>query len=114
MPEYFVVANSFAAPFFSDQDSSYIKGKNPEDAMRKFAARYKHPAGLYSANLYLNADSYHKGDKQLVQWLCNHEIGKQKATKKLGAYSYLGHAPGKFEIDGKMVVIEDPKGGQIV
>jgi hypothetical protein len=114
MPEYFIVSHSFAAPFFSDEDTSYISGQSPEKAMVKFVARYKHPAGLYSASLYLNADSYHKGGKELVRWLCNHEIEKQEITKDKGSYSYLGHDAGKFEINGELHVIRNPKGGRIV
>lgn len=114
MKEYFVISNSFAAPFFSDQGTGYVKGTIPSTTLLEFVNNYKHPAGLYSANLYESADSYHKGDKQLLQWLCNHEIGKQEATKTIkGGYSYLGHEPGRFEIDRKEYVIPNPKGGRI-
>ena len=113
MAEYFIVSNSFAAPFFSDQGTGYVEGESPEDAMDQFVLGYNHPAGLYSANLYSSADSYHKGDKELLQWLCNHEIGKKEATKDIGGYSYLGHEPGRFEINRKEYVIPDPKDGRI-
>ncbi len=67
--EYFVVANSFAAPFVSDTSTSYIKGTSPENAMSRFIELYKHPAKLYAANLYKNADDYHKGKTPLAQFI---------------------------------------------
>ena len=60
MAEYFVVANSFAAPLISDQSTEYVQGESPADALERFAAEYKHPAGLYAAALYESADAYHK------------------------------------------------------
>jgi hypothetical protein len=52
MNEYFVIANSFAAPFFSDTSSEYVKSENPQEAILKFVKKYKHPCGLYAAVLY--------------------------------------------------------------
>ena len=77
MKEYFIVSNSFAAPFFSDTDEHYIKGKNPKDAMTRFRKGYKHPAGLYAANLYLNADAYHKKKDPLFKWCSKEAENKQ-------------------------------------
>src|SRR5690242_1346074 len=114
MAEYFVAAESFAAPFVSDRSESYVTGDTPEEALKAFAEGYKHPAGLYSAALYANADAYHKSAPQLARWLCNHEIEKQKITKPLGAYSYLGHGPGDFEIDRVRYKVDNPRGGQLV
>jgi hypothetical protein len=115
MREYFILSNSFAAPFFSDQGTSYIMAENPADALNSFVASYKHPCGLYSANCYESADAYHKGDKQLAQWLCNVELGKQRLTKDLpGGYSIMGHGPGEFEINHERHVVENPKEGRVV
>ena len=63
MPEYFVVANSFAAPFFSDTSEEYAKGETPQAAMVKFRKRYDHPAGLFAALLFKNADACYKKKK---------------------------------------------------
>lgn len=112
--EYFIVANSFAAPFFSDRSNEYIKARNPKEALKKFAAQYKHPCGLYCANCYASADDYHKGKDFLAQWLSNHEQAKQKATKDLGGYSYLGERPGKFKINEDWIEVENPKAGSVV
>lgn len=68
MKEYFFFANSNAAPFFSDESTGYIKGKNPEDALQKFRRRYKHPCGLFFAAIYESADAFHKRKKALVMW----------------------------------------------
>lgn len=114
MNEYFIVAESFAAPFVSDRSEQFVIHDTPESALSCFAETYKHPAGLYSANCYASADAYHKGEDPLVRWLCNHEIEKQKITKPLGAYSYLGHGPGDFEINRVRYKIDNPKGGQII
>ncbi len=113
MKEYFIMANSFAASFFSDQSDAYVKAPSPEKALEKFAENYKHPAGLYAAACYSSADAERKGKKPLARWMCNHEQEKQKLTTG-NCYSYLGNAPGDFEIDGKRVIVPNPKGGSIV
>lgn len=71
MPEYFVFANSFAAPFFSDPSTGYTTGDTPQDGLRSFVASYNHPCGLYAAMLYVSADAYHKGHDPLGRWLSN-------------------------------------------
>ena len=114
MREFFIVANSFSAPFVSDQSTEFLFHDSPETALECFASMYKHPAGLYAAECYESANAYHKGDKPLARWLCNHEAEKQRLTKDLGSYSYLGHGPGEFEINGVRHTVEDPKGGRIV
>jgi hypothetical protein len=112
--EYFIVANSFAAPFFSDDSTAFVKAASPVEALRKFAANYKHPAGLYAAIAFASADAYHKREKPLAKWLSNHERAKIRATKDKGSYSYLGHGPGSFEVDGKAITVADPKAGDVV
>lgn len=114
MTEFFIYANSFAAPFFSDTDTVYQEGESAADALERFAAAYKHPAGLYAAIAYESADAYHKGAKPLATWLCNHEQAKQRLTDRPGGYSYMGHGPGDFEIDGERHLVENPKAGSVV
>lgn len=79
MPEYFVVANSKAAPFASDQSTTYVIGETPQEALRKFVMDYSHPCGLYSANLYESADAYHKSRPPLTRFrtpeALSHDIG---------------------------------------
>jgi hypothetical protein len=111
--EYFITTNSFAAPFFSDSGDCFQKANTPEEALKKVANAYTHPAGLYAAVCYASAEDYHKNRKPLAKWICNHELEKQKITKG-GCHSYLGHAPGDFEIDGKRHKIANPKGGKVV
>ena len=43
MKEYFIRANSFAAPFFSDSSSAFEKAETVEDALNNFARKYKNP-----------------------------------------------------------------------
>src|ERR1700722_8877548 len=52
LSEFFVVSESNAAPFFSDTGHHYVEGDGAENAMHAFVAAYKHPCGLYAANLY--------------------------------------------------------------
>jgi hypothetical protein len=113
--EFFIQANSFAAPFFSDTSWEFVTAETPEAALESFAANYEHPCGLYAAACYESADAYHKNPREpLARWLCNHEIEKQRLTKDLKGYSILGHEPGRFEINGKMHVVQNPKAGRLV
>jgi len=114
MTEYFVVTTSFAAPFFSDEDERFVDADSPEAALEKVAREYKHPAGLYAALCYADANAKAKREKPLAKWLCNHEIEKMRLTADKGAYSYFGHETGHFDIDGKRHVVENPKEGRVV
>jgi hypothetical protein len=115
LTEYFIVANSFAAPFVSDQSTGFASADSPAEALRRFAGAYRHPAGLYAAVAYTSAEAYHKGQKPLAQWLCNHEQAKRRlSADSKGGYSYLGHGPGSFEINGKAHTVEHPKQGSVV
>jgi hypothetical protein len=114
MPEYFIMATSFAAPFFSDTSDGYVTAETPEAALERFAADYRHPCGLYAAVCYASADAYHKGETPLARWLSNHELAIQRLKPKGSGYGYLGHGPGDFEIDGVRHRIEDPKGGRVL
>lgn len=114
MPEFFIRAESFAAPFFSDSSTKFVEATTPEDALMLFAGSYSHPCGLYAADAYESADAYHKGAGPLARWLCNHEQAKRRLTDGLGAYSYYGDAPGRFRIGEEWHTIPDPKGGSVV
>lgn len=114
MPRYFIVAHSFAAPFCSDTSTQFRGGPTPQQTLEAFAASYKHPSGLYAAALYADANAYHEGDTPLAKWLSNHEQAKQAATKGKEAYEYKPWAAGQFEIDGKPIEVENPKGGSLV
>ena len=109
MKEYFVVANSFAAPFFSYKTTGFVEGATPQSALLSYAESYTHPAGLYAAAIYDSATAYHKQETPLARWLSNHAVFMQG---KLG--SIRGIAPGKVEIDGTAHTIENPKKGAIV
>lgn len=114
MREFFIFANSFAAPFFSDTSDKFVTAETAAEALEKFAADYKHPAGLYAAVAYESADAFHKGGESLAKWLCNHEIEKERLTANLGSFSYRGDGPGHFEINGVAHVIKNPKQGRVV
>jgi len=108
MKEYFVVTNSFAAPFISDQGTRFVEAHNPNAALRRVAKEYKHPAGLYAADCYESADAYHKNEPRLARWLSN------KAQACEGATSLYSDGPEKVEIDGEWREIPDPKNGRVV
>lgn len=112
--EFYIETTSFAAPFFSDQGYRYMMAETPAEALEKTALAYQHPAGLYAAAAYTSADAKNKGEKPLATWLCNHEIARAEITRDMPAHSYLGEAPGKFSIDGKPYVIDNPKGGRVM
>lgn len=109
MKEFFIVANSFAAPFVSDTSTGFVKGETPELALLSFVGGYSHPCGLYSAALYTDANTYHKGEAPLARWLSNHAIFMQDK-----AGSIMCISPGKVEINGEMYLIENPRGGRII
>lgn len=116
MQEFFIVANSFAAPFCSDQSTHFMAAKTPLVALEKFAEQYKHPAGLYSAACYESSDDYHKGKKFLASWLSNHarqlEEAKDSMMKTQGCAVTRSNGPGQVEVDGKAIAIKDPKKGR--
>src|SRR5271166_2045269 len=112
--EYFIVANSFAAPFFSDTSESFEEADSPKKALELFIARYSHPARLYAADCYASATDYHKDKPALARWLCNHEIARQKAIKLKNICTYESIKPGRFKANGKLVVVDDPFGGKFV
>lgn len=108
MTEWFIVANSFAAPFCSDQSTGFVAATNPRAALLQFAAAYRHPAGLYAADCFASADGYHKGAKPLARWLSNHAAAVAKAT------CVRSDEPGHLEIDGKRVIVSNPKDGTVL
>lgn len=112
MAEFFIRAESFAAPFVSDPSAKYVEAVSAKEALELFAGSYRHPAGLYAADAYASADAYHKGAQPLARWLCNHEQEKRKVMGP--GHSYLGHGPGDFEIDGERIRVKNPKGGSLV
>lgn len=107
--EYFIVANSFAAPFFSDTSHGFKEAESPEKALKLFAESYSHPCGLYSAIVFADANDYHKGNKPLAQWMCNEAkfiVGKTGLIKK--------PMIGKVVVDNVLHNIENPKEGAVV
>jgi len=107
--EYFIQANSFAAPFFSDTSTKFQEGTNPEEAMENFIKEYSHPCGLYAAALYKDANHFHKNEKPLLRWLSNQA---QFMNDKTGLIR--SDRTGEIEINGVKHIISDPKGGSIV
>lgn len=110
MKEYFIVSNSFAAPFVSDTGQHFQEATDPKRALELFAEGYKHPCGLYSAACYEDATAYHKGQPHLARWLSNHArlIEQEKPT------SVQSEGPGRMILDGKGRTVEDPKGGRVM
>ena len=114
MAEYYIVANSFAAPFFSDTSARFVEASSPEHAVSIFRDSYKHPAGLYAAYCYRDANAEAKNEKPLAKWLCNVEIEKQKAIEGLSGYSMEGAGLGKFRVNDTWHEVANPKGGRFV
>jgi len=99
--EYFVVANSNAAPFASDQSTGFSEGETPRAALEGFVSAYSHPAGLYAAGIYGSADDYHKGAEPLLKYLCAKESLRREVTLGLEGYSYISRDASSFEVNGK-------------
>ena len=117
MAEFFITARSFAAPFVSDMSERYVEASDAVSALEKFAAEYKHPCGLYAAEVWISADQYHKGGPPLARWASNQLLAYQRATDGKDSYIYHSDGPGSFQIDwryGRRVTVEDPKGGRVV
>ena len=113
MPEYFIVTNSFAAPFFSDTDTFFEIAEGPNTALEQVVAHYKHPAGLYAAIAYQNSDAYHKGEKPIARWLCNEARAIQDLTKDSEGYSLYKSELGVVKINGTTHTIENPLEGSL-
>ena len=80
--EYFIEANSFAAPFFSDTSSCFIVAESPEKALLDFKKQYTHPCGLYAAVCYEDANAKHKGHQPLAKWVSNAATSHQGEPKE--------------------------------
>ena len=67
--EFFVVANSGAAPFFSDTSKEFVEGPDAVLALEAFKEKYSHPCGLYSASIWLDANAYEKQVEPLATYI---------------------------------------------
>lgn len=106
--EYFIVANSFAAPFFSETSTEFQEADSPEEALEIFAENYKHPCGLYAAAAYQDATAYHKRRSPLAKWLSKQ--AKWLDNKTGAIYCSI---PGKIRINGITHNIDNPKEGSV-
>lgn len=113
MGTWFVKTESFAAPWFSDTGHEFVAAETASEALEIVAALYTHPCGLYAAAAWPSSDAMHKGEAPSATWMCNHEIERRRLTENLSSYSYLGRAPGDFEIDHVRHLIENPKQGRV-
>jgi len=66
--EFFIVANSKAAPIVSDTSHFFAEGETAAAVRDLAVAEYDHPAGLYALNVYASADAYHKKQDPLAVW----------------------------------------------
>jgi len=66
--QFFVVAESYAAPFVSDSSKQYVHALTPSEALGTFIQAYSHPFGLYSANVYESADDYHQKKEPVAKF----------------------------------------------
>lgn len=74
MHEYFIVASTYAAPFFSETRTDFIEGKTPEKALSEYLKENR----VYAANLYRSSDDYHKNKEPLVKWRSDKAISEWK------------------------------------
>ncbi len=115
MSEYFIKATTFPAPFISETVSKFVEAPSPEKALERFVAEFQWEVGVYAANCYTDANSEHKGQEPLAQWLCNKEIAHREATKDLkGGHSYYSESPERFRINGEWFTVDNPKQGRCI
>jgi len=111
MKEYFIIANTFAAPFVSETIETFTKGKDAKDAMKNFIDGHKNE--IYSARGYKNADAFYKKEKPVVNYDCNKLLLLNSLTKDKSTYSYLSHSDKEFELDDVIYKVEEPREGVI-
>ncbi len=80
MREFFIVANSKAAPFVSDTKKTFVDGDTPEQALETFTAGYSHPCGLYSAGVWKDANAYQKNKEPLARYLSDKAQKDEEAS----------------------------------
>lgn len=113
MAEFFVKAQTFAAPFCSDELVRYIPGEDPVEAVEAWVESRPHPCGIYYAAVYANADDMHRGRKPLCEWKSNYQRAREEATKGKGCYISRGLGENAFEIDGEKFWVECPREGAV-
>lgn len=114
MPEFFITARSFAAPFFSDTSETYVDAETPKEALEVFAESYGHPFGLYAAEAWASADDYYKRQPFLAQWLSNKAQTVERATVEKHGYRFYSEHEGHVEINDKTYEIGRPRDGRVV
>lgn len=85
MREYYIEANSFAAPFVGDTSHKFVVADSPEAALEQFVSGYTHPAGLYGALCYKDANARLKGEERTVR-----SLAKQPRTSAGRDYARQG------------------------
>jgi len=113
--EYYIFAQSFAAPFVSDDSEKYVEAEDEVEALTRFVDSYSHPMGLYSAVIYASHRDHVKRKKPLASWWSNHLIQLKLAMKKAGGCcSMRGGGPGVFSVNDEDFNVPNPKGGEFV
>lgn len=108
--EYFVVVNTFATPFISETYTKFIEGESPAQALLEYCEKVR----PYSANVYWDANDYHKGKEPVARYLCNKEIAKQEAAKGLNSFTYESKHEDSFIMDGVEHFVNNPRDGRLV
>ena len=91
MPEFFIVANSNAAPMVSDESVHYVDAESSASALERLVSHiYKHPCGLYSAAAYYSADDFHKKARPAARWLSHKALVAQNERLGLKGQIVMG------------------------
>jgi hypothetical protein len=88
--EYFVAANSFAAPVVSVTSTQHIVASGPLEALERFIADYRNPAALFAASVYESADAYHKAAEPLGRWMSN-AAARRSGKPAEGRFELIRH-----------------------
>lgn len=114
MPEFFISATTFAAPFVSDRIDTYEDAATPQEAVLTVVERHRDGIGIYAANAFASADAYHKKQSPLAQWRCNRERLIRNAIDAYGAISVASDWSDRVEINGELHTIDGPKEGGFI
>lgn len=108
--EFFIHANSFAAPFVSEETTRYVQGEDASSALEAYGRVYK----PYAADVYASADAFHKREKPLARWRSNKARRLDEVTANKGSYSYEGVNEHAFKVDDQLYTVVEPREGSLV
>lgn len=113
MREYYVVMRSFAGSSPGHLSALAIEAADPESAITGAIADWNHPAGVYVAHCYEDANAVARGHKPIAMWASNSARKLCEVTRGLPLY-ITRVEEGGISVDGEYHPLKDPKGGSFL